>query len=149
MCLPYKATRPQTKCKPGVACGCGVTAKLGPEHHARERQTYLFGTALQVASYGRRVAVESFNAELSLHRGKLQRGTARCFMANKTELLLAIYIAATNCCIIRDYCAMHPDLMGEDGDDSAALCHVPKVARRRKPRKEGRHRLLAAVGLAT
>ena len=64
-------------------------------------------------------------------------------MANKNELLLAIYIAATNCCIIRNYYATHPDLMDDDGTE---LGVAPTVIRRREPRNEARHRLLVAAG---
>jgi hypothetical protein len=135
---------PETGCQPDQPCGCGTTITLGPEHHARERQRFAWGSQKWVADYGRRVAVESFNAELSTNRGALRRGTTRCLSANKTEVLLAIYIAATNTAMIRDWYEQHPDLA-----DNPAGC-VPKPSahgvKRRTRRKPARHRLLALAG---
>jgi hypothetical protein len=94
-----------------------------------------------LADYGRRTAVESFNSELKTHRGKLTRGTTRCFAANKTEVLLAIYIAATNTVIIRDAYPVHPDLAPEGPTSDSS--DTPKPVVRHRKRKEARHRLLA------
>jgi len=143
--IPY-GDAPDTTCVLGEDCSCGKTITIGPEDHADERQQHPFGTHRQFASYSRRVAVEWWHAELHNIRGNLNNETFQTRTINLTEILIGIYAAATNACIIRDYYITgHSDL--RDEGEEAVLTVPPVPARRRKPRKIARHRLLKAVGL--
>ncbi len=130
----YAGRRPTTSCTPGKPCGCELTITLGPEpdHHPKDRQSLAYGTTAWAANYGRRVAVESYNAELKTHRGKLERGLTRVFGLIKNALLLAIYLGAVNARIIADTYPHHP----HDGTPA------PTPIQRRKPRNQARHRAL-------
>lgn len=87
--------RPTTSCKPS-GCACGDTVTVGPDDMLKERQKALFGTRAWAESYGRRSAIESFNASLKGAHFGLHRGSTQVKGANSTSILMAIIVAATN-----------------------------------------------------
>lgn len=105
------ATRPTTSCTEGEPCACGTTVTLGPEDHFGTRQRPLYGTTAWKASYGRRSAVESANANLKVHHAQLRRGSTRVMGTNRTGILLAFILAAVNVSVLHsryDYDAAAP-----------------------------------------
>lgn len=106
--------RPTTNCRPGAKCGCDGTFTIDPNTWEsrpdiawRELQQPTYGTAEHAKSYFRRVAVESFHAELKTHRGRLGRSFTRIFGKNRNSIAIAILIGAVNIRIVRDGYAIH------------------------------------------
>lgn len=94
------STRPTTNCTPGHPCSCGTTVTLGPDDQFQTRQRNLYGTTAWKASYGRRSAVESGNANLKVHHVMLQRHSTRVRGTNKTGILVALIVAAANASLL-------------------------------------------------
>lgn len=90
---------PLSTCIAGEPCACGKTVTLDAEH-CRERQGHAYGTTKWLADYGRRSAVESYNASLKLHHGSLRRGCIRVMGLAKNTLFLGILVAACNLSIV-------------------------------------------------
>lgn len=103
MRAPYD--RPETNCAPGQACGCAITLMLDPFENAHSRQILLWGTTEWSASYGRRVAVESFNSELKIHRAAIKRGYTRVFGTAKNHILLTFAHIGVNVRLLRSWYA--------------------------------------------
>lgn len=131
----HPATRPTTSC-PSTGCHCGRTITLGPEDHLRERQDKLYGTTKWAEDYGRRNLIESLNASLKVHHGGLRRGGIRVQTLQRTGILAALIMAATNITILleaygRDIGALSPDAH----TSSAVTAAQPAPSRRRRPRR--------------
>lgn len=94
------SSRPTTDCARGEPCACGTTVTLGPDDHFGTRQHDLYGTTVWKASYGRRSAVESANANLNTHHAQLQRGSTRVLGTTRTGILLAFILAAVNTSVL-------------------------------------------------
>lgn len=86
---------PISPCAPGKPCGCGTTVTLGTDS-IKHRQRLLYGTTKWVASYGRRVAVESANANVRQHHANITRGSIRVTGLPKTFLMATFQIMAAN-----------------------------------------------------
>ncbi len=138
---------PTSSCPPGQPCGCGITITLGPGQQPRERQPALWHTTDWAASYARRVAVESSNAELKTHRATLHRGHTRVFGRIKNALLLAFTAAGVNIRLLRAWHAKR-----DQPDPWTVQLHEPQPApppapphprRRRTGRRKPLHRLIA------
>lgn len=132
----HPATRPTTSC-PSTGCHCGRTITLGPEDHLRERQDKLYGTTKWAEDYGRRNLIESLNASLKVHHGGLRRGGIRVQTLQRTGILAALIMAATNITILleaygRDIGALSPDAH----TSSAVPAAQPAPSRRRRPRRD-------------
>jgi len=95
------ASRPTTNCA-GRECYCSRTITLGPDDFLRERQDHLYGTTKWAKDYGRRNHVESLNASLKTHHGGLRRGGIRVQTLQRTGLLAALVLAATNVRILTE-----------------------------------------------
>lgn len=91
--------RPFAGCATGRGCVCGKTFTFGGD---RETQFPRYGTQAHENQYGLRVTVESFNAEVKHHRGKLDRHFARVAGLAKNALILAMFVGGVNIRIIRD-----------------------------------------------
>lgn len=91
---------PTTSCEPGAVCGCGRTITLGPDDAFQTRQRHLWGTTKWRASYGRRNAVETANALVHTHYGRLVRGSIRVRGTVKNGLLAAIIISTVNIALL-------------------------------------------------
>lgn len=94
------AKRPTTPCVEGEPCACGTTVTLGPDDYFATRQRLLYGTTAWKASYGRRSAVESANANLKAHHAELRRGSTRVMGTRRTGILLAFILAAVNASVL-------------------------------------------------
>ncbi len=90
---------PLSPCEPGETCACGRTVTVDAEF-ARERQQHPYGTTNWLADYGRRSAIESYNASLKTHHGALRRGSIRVMGLGKNTLFLGLLIAACNLAVI-------------------------------------------------
>lgn len=90
---------PLSSCEPGESCACGRTVTVDAEV-ARERQQHPYGTTKWVADYGRRSAIESYNASLKTHHGALRRGCIRVMGQEKNTLFLGLLVAACNLAIV-------------------------------------------------
>lgn len=136
------ATRPTTSCTEGEPCACGTTVTLGPDDRFGTRQRLLYGTTAWKASYGRRSAVESANANLKVHHAHLRRGSTRVMGTNRTGILLAFIIAAVNVSVLHsryDYDAAAPT----DGTDPITSKPSPRPALHRSrdfQRRPGRRK---------
>lgn len=117
------ASRPTTRCTPGMQCACGVTVTLGPDDYMQSRQRDLYGTTAWKASYGRRSAVESGNAVLKMHHAQLQRGSTRVMGTNKTGILLAFITAAANVSLMLSRYGY--DIGSPPADDDAPVAPLP------------------------
>lgn len=94
---------PATTCAKGEPCACSRTITLRAEDDLQTRQRDLFGTTVWKASYSRRVAIESTNAEAPTHRADINRGYTRVFGLTGTSLLLAFGLAGLNVRILHDW----------------------------------------------
>lgn len=117
------ATRPTTNCA-GRECYCSRTITLGPGDYLRERQDHLYGTTKWAKDYGRRNHVESLNASLKIHHGGLRRGSIRVQTLQRTGLLAALVLAATNIRVLaeayaRDISAPAPASASEQQSQAA------------------------------
>lgn len=90
---------PLSSCEPGQSCACGRTVTVDAEV-ARERQQHPYGTTKWLADYGRRSAIESYNASLKTHHGALRRGCIRVMGLGKNTLFLGLLIAACNLAVV-------------------------------------------------
>lgn len=84
-----------TTCNENV-CGCSATVILTLDDELGTRQKFLFGTTLWKASYGRRNAIESANANLKWHHGFWSRRTVRLIGTLRSGIAYAFLIAANN-----------------------------------------------------
>lgn len=100
--LRKKASLPLTTCTT-TPCGCSGTTTVTPDDNAREYQWPLYGTTDWLARYGKRTAIESVNAEVKYHRGRLSRSFVRVFTRVRHALLIAANFAAVNYHIVRDW----------------------------------------------
>lgn len=130
------AMKPTTTCPPS-GCHCGRTITLGPDQHLRERQDKLYGTTKWAKDYGRRNLIESLNASLKVHHGGLRRGGIRVQTLQRTGILAALILAATNITILLE--AYGRDIGAPPAPDartsSAAPTAQPAPGRRRRPRR--------------
>lgn len=140
-------SKPLTTCTPGQPCGCSVTREVLVEEFARERQAALWGTTAHKASYGRRSAIESLNAEIRTNRGsRLGRGCTRVFGLAKNHLLMAFKLLGANVRILRDWYISRSqpdpwmDQIGDTSDPDWATLHAN---RKRHPRRRSLHERLA------
>lgn len=90
---------PLSSCEPGESCACGRTVTVDAEV-VRERQQHPYGTTKWLADYGRRSAIESYNASLKTHHGALRRGCIRVMGLGKNTLFLGLLIAACNLAVV-------------------------------------------------
>lgn len=152
MRAPYD--RPTTTCpprpkgadgKPGPAsCGCSLTVVVDAEEQAWTRQRVAFGGTEWSALYGRRSAVESFNAELKHNRdARIVRNFTRVHGTVKNHVLLTFALVGVNVRILRDWHIRRsvPDPWMElirDTDDPDWAAEHSRITRRR-PRKRAFH----------
>lgn len=135
--------RPTMTCEKNEPCACAKTFTLQATDYARERQQFLWGTTEWAASYARRVAIESLNAELRTNRGiHLHRGYIRSRGAAKNHLLMAFTLTGLNVRILRDWWVLRllPDPwlveIGDTSDPDWAEAHAHLT---RRPRHMSLH----------
>ncbi|WP_315093452.1 transposase [uncultured Cellulomonas sp.] len=136
--------RPTTNCTPGEECGCGTTVVVHAEEQARERQRIPFGTTEWAASYGRRSAIEHFNAEIKGNRGvRIERGFTRVYGAVKNQVLVTFALVGANVRLLRDWhiCRSIADpwmaVIDDTDDPDWSVAHAR--FKRRQPRVRAFH----------
>lgn len=151
--------RPTTPCKKGKPCACGRTVMIDVTDEAWRRQgemhreqgrkgrLLLWGTTEWAASYGRRVAVESVNAELRTNREiSFARGYIRCRGAGMNHLLMTFTLTGLNVLLRRDWHItrlMADPWLQQIGDATDPDWAARHKHRARKPRKRALHELIA------
>ena len=98
------ATRPcctqRTITLPRIASRRREGAKATP---VQPRQKYRYGSSLWLASWRRRVKVESGYSALKIHSGALRRGIWRATGRAMPSFYIAFMVAWANWCIVRAY----------------------------------------------
>ncbi len=127
---PTVAPPPQAAEAPRPCCN-QVTVQIPATAGLRDRQKYLYGTSTWVESKNRRVGVESANATVKVHYGRVGRNYIRSLGLVNYNLLLTFTHVAANLLTLVAYRAKHglPDPHG--------LIPHPKTRRPRAKRRTG------------